>query len=251
MHRAAILLAACLCASAQAPLQNNGKPILLPFECSADDVEASGLSCPQEEPCPVYLELSGLETVGNKIFVSGNIHTPEATLYSLLLASSDGGATWNEPTPRLRATSLDEIQFVDYEHGFISGQALRPLPHDPFFLVSNDGGVTWKQRPIYDEEHAGSVIQFHFESLENGHLLVDTGSGVRHELYETMTGGSTWTLRHASAAPIPFPGAPSRDAADWRLRADATAHAYQIERRQEGHWRAAAAFLIDLGACRQ
>jgi delta 1-pyrroline-5-carboxylate dehydrogenase len=39
--------------------------------------KAAGLGCSEEDPCPVYLELANVEAVGNKIFVTGNLHTPD------------------------------------------------------------------------------------------------------------------------------------------------------------------------------
>src|ERR1051325_10299585 len=67
-------------------LENNGKPILLPFQCTEEDVQLSGLTCPEEDPCPVYLELSAVESVGNRILVAGNLHSPAVTMFSPLLA---------------------------------------------------------------------------------------------------------------------------------------------------------------------
>ena len=43
-------------------LENAGKPMLLPFGCTQDDVQWAGLSCPADEPCPVYLELAAVES---------------------------------------------------------------------------------------------------------------------------------------------------------------------------------------------
>jgi hypothetical protein len=246
------VLAACLTAWAQTPLENTGKPMLVSFACTEDDIESTGLSCPEERPCPVYLELSGLETAGNKIFTAGNLHTSDATLYTVLLASRDGGKTWNEPTARLRAASLDEIQFIDFENGLVSGQDLKPLPRDPFFLVTADGGMTWKRRAIFDDEHFGAIEQFHFDSLQNGRVLLAIGANARRELYETTTGGNTWTLRQANPDPIRLsPAHKSEEASDWRLRADAKTRTYQIEQRKDSGWQAVAEFLIDLGVCRQ
>src|SRR5579862_4544883 len=87
---------------AQTPLENSGKPMRVVYECTEADTQAAGLGCSEEDPCPVYLELSNVDAVGNKIFVTGNLHTPMATLDSILLASENGGTSWTEPHPRLR-----------------------------------------------------------------------------------------------------------------------------------------------------
>src|ERR1700689_4514966 len=92
---------------AQGPLENSGKPMRVGYECTAADTQAAGLGCSEEDPCPVYLELSNVEAVGSKVFLTGNLHTPMATLYSILLASEDDGNTWTEPHARMRSSGLD------------------------------------------------------------------------------------------------------------------------------------------------
>src|SRR6185295_12256756 len=96
-------------------LENNGKPMRPPFQCTDEDIHAAGLTCSEEQPCPIYLELSSMESVGNQFFTAGNIHSDSATLYSILLSSSDGGKTWREPFERIRGASLDRIRFLDFE----------------------------------------------------------------------------------------------------------------------------------------
>ncbi len=96
----------------------------LPFECTEADTQASSLNCSEEEPCAVFLELSSVEAAGNKIFLAGNLHTNTTTLYSVLLATEDAGKTWSEPHPRIRFAGLDQIQFIDFQNGWISGANL-------------------------------------------------------------------------------------------------------------------------------
>ena len=48
-------------------LENTGKPILLPFRCTGEDIQAAGLTCSEEDPCPVYLELSAVQATGTRI----------------------------------------------------------------------------------------------------------------------------------------------------------------------------------------
>src|ERR1041385_3730287 len=64
-------------------LVNSGKPMLVPFQCTAEDIQAAGFSCSEEAPCPVYLELSAATSTGNHYFVVGNIHSDAVTLYSV------------------------------------------------------------------------------------------------------------------------------------------------------------------------
>src|SRR3954452_13386658 len=83
-------------------LQNNGKPILVPFKCTEEDVRIAGLTCSEDDPCPVYLELSAIESTGLRIFTAGNIHTNNSTLFSILLGTEDNGLTWREFHERVR-----------------------------------------------------------------------------------------------------------------------------------------------------
>src|SRR4051812_26317958 len=78
-------------------------PVPIPFACTADDIDRFGLTCSPERPCPVYADLNSVESVGARIFVTGNLHTEAATLYSLLFASEDSGATWKEAYERLKS----------------------------------------------------------------------------------------------------------------------------------------------------
>jgi len=237
--------------SAPPVLENSGKPMVLPFRCTEDDIRWAGLSCPAEEPCPVYLELAAAESAAGRIFAAGNIHASDVTLYSVLLASEDAGHTWREAYERIRGASLDHIQFLDAELGWTSGQALSPLPQDPFLLLTTDGGKTWRQRVIFSESRVGSIQQFQIGAKDSGSLIVDRGPGAeggRYELYESPDAGETWTIKETSDRPFqlkPLPVAPSA----WRVRADGPTQAFHLERRQGERWISAAAFAVKLGAC--
>ncbi len=223
----------------------------IPFPCSADEIQAVGLSCTQEEPCAVYVELSGVESVGNRIFLTGNIHTASATLSSLLLASDDAGKTWSEPYQRMRFAVLEQIQFIDFETGWIAGSNLQGVPRNPFFLMTGDGGKTWTERPVFEEDRAGVIEHFWFESRTEGTMLLDTRLHNRHELYESKTGGREWSLRQVSGGAIRFPRQREESDLAWRIRADSKTHSYHIEKHQAGHWQPVAGFVVEMGKCAQ
>jgi hypothetical protein len=44
-----------------------------------------GLTCSEQDPLSVYLELATVESTGIRIFTAGNIHTANATLSTILL----------------------------------------------------------------------------------------------------------------------------------------------------------------------
>lgn len=233
-------------------LTNTGAPLRVPFQCTNEDMEWAGMSCTEEEPCPVYLELAAVESVGNRVFLAGNIHSNSVTLYSVLLGSDDAGRTWAEPYDRIRGVELDHIQFIDFETGWIGGQVLVPVAQDPFLLITSDSGKTWRRRPVFGENRAGTISQFWFSSRTSGSLLIDrsqSGDESRYELYESMTGGESWMLREVNDKPIRLKNVFIPNA-DWRIHAEAASKSFRIEKRQGEKWTAIASFLVSLAACK-
>jgi photosystem II stability/assembly factor-like uncharacterized protein len=247
-----LLFAIALSLNAETPLENTGKPIHVVYECTQADTQAAGIGCSEEEPCPVYLELANVETIGSKLFVTGNIHTPMATLYSILLASDDAGKTWNEPHPRIRSAGLDQIQFFDAQHGWISGANLQTAPRDPFFLISTDGGATWRQQPIFEETRVAAIERYRFLSPSVGSLLIDaTLDNGKHELYQTRNGGESWMLQEGSADPEQLFPERQTGAQGHRLRTDAGTRSYVIEEPDNNHWKKVASFLVNIATCKE
>lgn len=260
--RALILIFAAACA-AQEPQQpapkpffeNTGKPIPLPFTCGEELMRAFGLTCTVEHPCPVYLELAAVEAVGDRIFAGGNFHTESATLESVMLASDDGGMTWHEAHERVCGAGFDRIEFFDLENGWAAGQTLGAIPRDPFFLLTKDGGKTWRARPVSEESRAGAIESFRFDSATHGVVWIDrgraAGEGSRWEVYETTTGGDVWTLREATER-APSNVGRGRMPEAWRVVADGRSRSYRVEKQAAaGRWQPVAAFLIRAGECRQ
>jgi hypothetical protein len=233
------------------PIRNTGSPMTVPFKCTEEDIAQAGLTCSEEAPCPVYVELSAVAGIGSKLFVAGNLHAESAPLYSLLLESDDSGETWTEPVERIRGAGLDLIQFPDFEHGWISGEMLQPLARDPFFLITSDGAKTWRRRAIFEDGTAGSIQAFWFETSNNGSLVLDKGgASTRYQLYESPTGGDTWTIRESSEKPIRIRSMPPPGTGLWRLRAEAKTHTFYIEKINGETWKPLASFLISAGSCK-
>lgn len=246
MFKPALVLAFAGILSAQTTLENTGKPMRVVYECTAADTQAAGLGCSEQDPCPVYLELSNVDASGNNIFVTGNIHTPMATLDSILLASENGGKTWTEPQPRIPTAGLDQIQFVDAEHGWISGANLQTAPRDPFLLITTDGGSTWRQQAIFEESRVAAVESFRFDSPATGTLWIDaTLDNGMHEKYETHDGGESWKLQAGSQEEK------AHTSSGWRLRADATTHSYVVEQSNNTRWEKVASFLVNIASCKE
>jgi photosystem II stability/assembly factor-like uncharacterized protein len=221
------------------------------YDCPPSDIEQFGLNCSEQEPCQVMLELTSADAAGNRILVTGNLHTREATLYSLLLASDDGGLTWQEPNARLRNAALEQIEFWDPQTGWISGESIDPLARNPFLLLTGDGGRTWRQKLLLEDEKFGTIAQFHFDSKTSGELILDSGQGktVRQELYSSMTGGENWELKEVSNKQLRLKGVRAANQTGWRVRADAPRGAYVIERGGGRNWEAVTSFPIHVADC--
>lgn len=246
------LLASVICA--QSPThENKGKPIQITGSCKADDLGILGLSCTASEPCPLFLELSGVEQVGNRLIVTGNLHTNSATVESVLLASENDGLTWIEPAARIPGAVLDELQFIDFESGWISGHLLLPKPRDPFFLLSTDGGKTWRRRPMSGEPAPGAIQSFRFDSKQHGLVVLDrlykTEAGMRYEVYESMTSGESWMLQRVTDKPVALKSPESAPRA-FRIRIDSPSKSFRVERRNGAAWTSLATFAVAAGECK-
>jgi hypothetical protein len=244
------VLMACTAAVAQtAPsetpvLEFTGAPLKLPYTCTDEDLQWAGLSC-VDESCPVYVELDHAAGYGKTILITGDFHAPSATLFSLLLRTTDGGRTWQEPFSRVRGASLEHVQMYDATTAWISGQTLQPIALDPFFLLTTDGGKTWEKLTLFEEGTPGTILQFAFDSRDHGKALIDHGGGaMRYEIYETETGGRTWTTIQNSGK-LPKFEAPAD--LDWRVNPEPKL--FRLEHREEGRWSPFASFAVAAAVC--
>ena len=237
---------------APAVLQNGGKPISVPYACTAEDIRSAGLSCSEDQPCAIFLEAAAATEHAGQIFVLGNIHTEAVTLYSILLASADDGKTWSEAYARIPAAGLDRIQFLNAQDGWISGEELSPLPQDPFFLITGDGGKTWRQRPLFAEEsdnRFGLVLQVASDGKTNLAAIVDRGQGsdTRYVLFLSDDAGATWQIKQESSKAIQLPRTLSpAPPPSLKVRVEAATKSFVVER-QGG---AIARFAIQLSPCK-
>ncbi len=240
--------------TAPALYASNPSGIQIPNQCAEVDLAALGLTCSETEPCPSFLELSGVEAVGPVILAAGNIHTSSTTLQSILLISEDSGATWREAHPRIKASALEAMQFIDFASGWITGQASLGLPRDPFLLLTTDSGRSWRKVELFAETRVGVIEDFAFQSAKKGWLLVDnrgSGEAGKYEFYETQTGGSSWELREISNR-IPKGAQPGQrtPSGNARARVDEKKGLYRVELRTGNGWREVSSFKLKLEDCK-
>jgi hypothetical protein len=234
-------------------LTNHGEPMRVGYGCLEEDLQWAGMSC-NEDPCPVFLELSAVAAKGRKILAAGNLHSSSATLTSILLQSDDAGATWKEQAARVRGDAIEQLQYLDSEHAWAAGETEYPLPRDPFVLMTTDGGASWRERPVGEDGNAGSVLRLWFDSPEHGELIVDggkTGTSGRYLSFESETGGDSWKLSSTADRPATPRHAPATaEDPNWRIRAAKDGSAYQIENRGDSSWYPVASFLIETANCK-
>lgn len=252
-HTLSIFLILALNAWAQdaSVLVNTGDPMRVSYACGEEDLQWAGMDCPEDQPCPVYLELSAIAASGRKLVISGDLHTSSATLNSVLLMSADEGLSWKEPAARARGEALDQLQFLDSSHGWAAGETQNPLPRDPFLLITTDSGNSWRRSPVGEEGSVGSILNFHFDSPRHGELVIDAGNtaaGGRYVSYESETGGDSWTIR-GKVSQMPRAKAPASESPDWRIRTGRDGKVWQIEKRTGEQWSSTAAFLIEVAGC--
>jgi len=254
--RISLLLLAAITLSAQesAILTNNGDPMRVAYACAEEDLQWAGMSCIDDEPCAIYLELNSVVPDGKKIFAAGDLHSSSATIGSVLLLSEDSGATWREPAARIRGSALDQLQFYNLQSGWAAGETQYPLPRDPFFLLTTDGGASWRQHLVGEEGFSGAVQRFWFDSAQHGELIIDAGKASesgRYLSYESETGGENWSLLGKSdQLPKLRRAPPSSEDSEWRTRPSKDGKAVQIEQRAGGQWTPVASFLIEVANCR-
>jgi hypothetical protein len=230
------------------------EPTRVPFACRDTDLQNAGLLCTEDEPCSIYLEINAVAAAGKKIFLAGDIHATATTLSSVLLSSDDNGLTWKEPAPRVAAASIDQLQIYDLDHGWVAGEIQYPLPRDPFFLVTSDGGLSWRRRDVTEDGGPGSILRFWFDSPQHGELIVDGGKSApsgRYLDYESETGGESWMLRSTTGAAPKIRRAPLSDEnPDFRVHAAAGGKTYEVEKREGDRWQPAGSLLIEIASCK-
>jgi hypothetical protein len=242
-----IALAAALAVAADDPFK-------APYDCNENELQSVGLLCTEQEPCAIFLELSSVASLGRKLFVAGNIHATSGTLTSIVLGSDDGGVTWKEPAKRIPMAGLGQMQFYDLEHGWVVGEVQYPLPHDPFFLLTSDGGATWRNRALTEDGGPGSIAKFWFDSARHGEMVLDAGKSSpsgRYVDYETETGGESWMIRSTSDAMPKLARAPLiADNENFRVRPDSKGKNYEVQKRNGERWETVSQLAIEIASCK-
>jgi photosystem II stability/assembly factor-like uncharacterized protein len=122
---------------------------------------------------------------------------------SVILHSSDGGATWNPQASNL-SSGLDGVDFVDADNGWAVGSPGFGFgfgqPGAPLSLErTTDGGVTWVPQYVVGNPN---LVAVDFISATTGWAAgyLPSGNGTLPGIFATTNGGVTWTKEKVPAA---------------------------------------------------
>jgi hypothetical protein len=234
----------------------SGDPIQLPSECRRPELAKLGLDCSEAAPCELFLELVDVQPGDEgRIYLIANLSTSSSVLAGVLLVSEDQGASWSDAADRIGAGAFEKLLFFEHESGWAAGQAVgESVSRAPFLLGSDDGGKNWTRYPVWagPEERSGSILDLYFDSPDHGFLSIETtgSSGDPFELYESVTGGASWSIREITSE-RPRIRRSRRIAADptWRIGENPAQGVYEVQRLEDGSWKTAGRFAVTLGAC--
>ncbi len=174
---------------------------------------------------PVSCDKTGLA------FATASVGWLSAACFSLpdaLLASRDGGVTWASQALPVAASSCSTNECEVFGPRFAGRTGFLVIdraPGAPYFLVSQDLGVTWRSEPLPSGARQDPRIRF-FSPLSG--MLVSAGPQgvIGHVFYTTANGGRTWTAvpqgRSFTQLGTSFDFVSARTGFAWAPGADAT-----------------------------
>jgi photosystem II stability/assembly factor-like uncharacterized protein len=106
-----------------------------------------------------------------------------------LLATADGGESWQPQPLPAEVREVHDVAFVDERHGWITA-ALGPVGPDPMdaILATTDGGATWATQWSASQTPVSTLF---FTDAAHGWVVANPASG--GTVLATGDGGATWT----------------------------------------------------------
>jgi len=101
---------------------------------------------------------------------------------SIVLATSDAGATWVDRTPGGLTKRLTNVSFVDADHGWAGTTS-------GFVVRTSDGGATWTSSRVGTS--SGELTLDFVDATHGWAMESDSGS-----LWRTVNGGASWAAVH-------------------------------------------------------
>ena len=129
----------------------------------------------------------------------GDSYDASAYGTSVILATTDGGATWSAQDPGSAGIggSLKSVFFIDAAHGWAVGDSFDASGYyaGPVMLATTDGGATWTARDV--SSVGGSQLSLGavtFADTNHGWAVGSTG-GDKVSILSTSDGGATWSAK--------------------------------------------------------
>jgi len=126
---------------------------------------------------------------------------------ALILATSDGGATWSAQDASAAGStyaSLDSVTFVDAQRGWAVGFTDDDATDSwvPLILATKDGGVTWDAQDAGHVEALDGMTYLNevtFVDAQHGWAVGSTGAAYDESpvIVATSDGGATWKSQNA------------------------------------------------------
>ena len=122
-------------------------------------------------------------------FIASATHADVSQAHALILATEDGGATWNEVYRSSRSFETTwKFSFPTSEVGYCTVQSYNPDPaaSQRFVAKTTDGGKTWSEIPLVDD-HKVREFGIAFVDVDRGWV------GAMPQGFGTTDGGKTWS----------------------------------------------------------
>ncbi len=136
-------------------------------------------------PWSVQKGAAGSESVGlTAVAFSDASHGWAVGSDGMILATTDGGASWRIPTKAANGT-LRAVAFSGPTHGWAVGI-------DGIIVATTDGGATWSAQ---NSGSSGSLSGVAFSDPTHGWAVGDTGT-----ILATIDGGATWRAQNSASS---------------------------------------------------
>ena len=126
------------------------------------------------------------------------------TTGSTIIATSDGGVTWQaqDASPAGRHADLEAVHFVDATHGWaVGGVSNGIITGNAVVLATTDGGATWRAQDASAAGHDAVLNSVDFVDSAHGWAVgVGGGSDYPPVILATSDGGASWKAQDASPA---------------------------------------------------
>ncbi len=124
----------------------------------------------------------------NDLFASDALHAWVVGHGGFIVATSDGGTTWQEQDSGT-VMNLNAVSFPDAVHGWIVGDGTN-------ILATTDGGITWG---VLTSNNTTGFYDVDFvDTLHGWGLPTDLGLPTGLGISRTTDGGATWTMTQMS-----------------------------------------------------